>query len=112
MEKYIGLKLIQATPKKRKVEDHDEVHFEDGYKVVYEDGYESWSPKEVFEKAYHTYQNPFHRNELTDDLRKYPTPQKDGMTTEYPDGIRLFGSWSSRIEQWKDQNLHRIPKGF
>lgn len=24
----------------------------DGYKVVYEDGYESWSPKDVFEKAY------------------------------------------------------------
>jgi hypothetical protein len=23
-----------------------------GYKVVYEDGYESWSPKDVFEKAY------------------------------------------------------------
>ena len=26
---------------------------EDGYKVVHEDGYESWSPKDVFEKAYH-----------------------------------------------------------
>ena len=25
---------------------------EDGYKVVYEGGYESWSPKDVFEKAY------------------------------------------------------------
>ena len=25
---------------------------EDGYKVVYEDGYESFSPKDVFEKAY------------------------------------------------------------
>ena len=24
----------------------------DGYKVVYEDGYISWSPKDVFEKAY------------------------------------------------------------
>lgn len=24
----------------------------DGYKVVYEDGYESWSPKDVFERAY------------------------------------------------------------
>lgn len=24
----------------------------DGYYVVYEDGYESWSPKDVFEKAY------------------------------------------------------------
>lgn len=25
---------------------------EDGYKVVYQDGYESWSPKDVFETAY------------------------------------------------------------
>ena len=25
---------------------------DDGYKVVYEDGYESWSPKDVFEKGY------------------------------------------------------------
>ncbi len=25
---------------------------EEGYKVIYEDGYESWSPKDVFEKAY------------------------------------------------------------
>ena len=25
---------------------------EDGYRVRYPDGYESWSPKEVFEKAY------------------------------------------------------------
>jgi hypothetical protein len=25
---------------------------EDGYKVIYEDGYQSWSPKEVFEAAY------------------------------------------------------------
>ena len=23
-----------------------------GYKVVYEDGYESWSPKDVFERCY------------------------------------------------------------
>ena len=28
------------------------VHIEDGYKVVYPDGYESWSPKDVFEAAY------------------------------------------------------------
>jgi len=24
----------------------------EGYKVVYQDGYESWSPKDVFERAY------------------------------------------------------------
>ena len=29
------------------------MNLEDGYKVVYEGGYESWSPKDVFEKAYH-----------------------------------------------------------
>ena len=28
------------------------MRLEDGYKVRYPDGYESWSPKDVFEKAY------------------------------------------------------------
>jgi hypothetical protein len=48
MSSYIGVKLIEAHPAKR-----DGV---DGYKVFYPnpDGshYESWSPKEVFERAY------------------------------------------------------------
>lgn len=29
-----------------------ENHIEDGYKVVYEDGYESWSPAKPFEEGY------------------------------------------------------------
>ena len=45
MNAYIGLKAIKAEPQ---IKDG-----KDGYKVVYEDGYESWSPKNVFEKAYH-----------------------------------------------------------
>ena len=61
MKKYIGTKVVDATPAWRvdgKVYLKDEsvprsMNREDGYKVVYEDGYESWSPKEVFEKAYH-----------------------------------------------------------
>jgi hypothetical protein len=44
MKTYIGCKVIQAEPQKR-----GEV---DGYKVIYPDGYESWSPKSVFEQAY------------------------------------------------------------
>ena len=40
MKQYIGTKVVQAEPA------------ENGYKVVYPDGYASWSPKEVFEKAY------------------------------------------------------------
>lgn len=44
MEKYIGTKIIHATPARHEGEA--------GYKVVYPDGYESWSPAEAFEEAY------------------------------------------------------------
>lgn len=60
MKKYIGTKQVSATPAWRidgKVYPKDgevprSMNREDGYKVVYEDGYESWSPKDVFEKSY------------------------------------------------------------
>lgn len=56
---FLGVKIIGAEP----MTEHDfrrskgmtpEENEEDqaGYKVVYEDGYRSWSPKSVFEKAY------------------------------------------------------------
>ncbi len=44
MKNYIGVKIIKAEPEKKGEKD--------GYKVLYPDGYESWSPKDVFEKAY------------------------------------------------------------
>lgn len=60
MEKYIGTKLIEAEPAFRcegKVYPKSgpyprSVSLEDGYRVRYQDGYESWSPKAVFEAAY------------------------------------------------------------
>jgi hypothetical protein len=74
MKQYIGTKFIQAEPATRYscVDEffiHKEVHAfskkevdffnlhkdftaEPGYAVRYADGYESWSPKDVFEKAY------------------------------------------------------------
>ena len=45
MKKYIGTKIIEAEP--REGADRRE-----GYKVIYKDGYSSWSPKEAFEEAY------------------------------------------------------------
>ena len=52
MEKYLGVKLIEAEPEiNSPIGEGIEVKKE-GYKVVYEDGYTSWSPKDVFEKAY------------------------------------------------------------
>lgn len=60
MNQYIGAKLIEAEPAYRcegriypKSGPYPRsIKLEDGYKVRYPDGYESWSPKEVFEKAY------------------------------------------------------------
>lgn len=44
MQSYIGAKIIAAEPQTK-----DGVS---GYKVVYPDGYESWSPADVFERSY------------------------------------------------------------
>lgn len=61
MKTYIGTKIIEAIPAIRKggkVYDANELirrsmePVEEGYKVRYQDGYESWSPKAVFEEAY------------------------------------------------------------
>ena len=61
MQKYIGTKIIEAVPAIRKGGKVYEEGWpipksmdptEEGYKVRYPDGYESWSPKEVFERAY------------------------------------------------------------
>jgi hypothetical protein len=63
MKKYIGTKMVNAEPMtkgeafkknllKIGVNVTEEDSAQDGYAVEYEDGYTSWSPKEVFEKAY------------------------------------------------------------
>lgn len=62
MKKYIGIKQIEAEPMTRgdawgkhllREKPSTENFDDEGYHVRYEDGYESWSPKDVFEKAYH-----------------------------------------------------------
>ena len=52
MEKYIGCKCIEAEPCKAWKEFGNHKIGEDGYKIVYPDGYVSWSPKDVFETVY------------------------------------------------------------
>ena len=75
MEQFIGTKIVQAEPAMKcwghKGQAHDAgliltqeqydsmvaegwvpTEVRHGYKVVYRDGYVSWSPKEVFEAAY------------------------------------------------------------
>ena len=65
MKQYIGSKIVKAVPAYRctcpggfvaYAGEHDIIpagsSVEDGYRVQYEDGYLSWSPKAVFEEAY------------------------------------------------------------
>lgn len=61
MKTYIGTKIIEAAPAIRmggKVYDANELIprsmelVEEGYKVRYQDGYESFCPKDVFERFY------------------------------------------------------------
>lgn len=47
MKAYYGTKLILAEPVPA-----DEMHRDEGYRVRYSDGYESWSPRQAFEEAY------------------------------------------------------------
>jgi hypothetical protein len=79
MKKYIGTKVINATPMNRREYNdfrgwklpEDENGDDEGYLVEYVDGgkantpqykgYVSWSPKEVFERAYRAADTPLDR---------------------------------------------------
>ncbi len=52
MRKYIGTKLVEAEPCAAWKDTGGHKIGDPGYKVRYPDGYESWSPEEVFEQAY------------------------------------------------------------
>ena len=53
MKNYIGVKEVKAIKaEKHTCTKNDCEEGIQGYKVIYEDGYQSWSPKQVFEEAY------------------------------------------------------------
>lgn len=55
---YVGTKIVKAKymSKERFEAQKNDCECrqgnEEGYKVIYEDGYESWSPKDTFERCY------------------------------------------------------------
>ena len=50
LKTYIGVKMIMAEPMNKEGKP--------GYRVVYPDGYASWSPKKAFEAAYLPLEHP------------------------------------------------------
>lgn len=104
MKKYIGTKLVQATPAIRKggkvylatdAIPRTMEQVEEGYKVVYEDGYESWSPKDVFEKAYKVAETPL-----------------DRMRIESEELCTKFSGLASFIESEKFKELDSVTQGM
>jgi len=65
LKTYIGCKIIRAEPmdsrrflEVEKGKDASGMESRPGYKVIYPDGYVSWSPKDVFEGAYREVTGP------------------------------------------------------
>ena len=58
MERFLGVKSVDAEPclglnnKCIDIKQGLSGNEIEGYKIVYEDGYISWSPKDIFEKSY------------------------------------------------------------
>ena len=51
MKKYVAVKIVEAEQCKAWKQSGEYNIGDDGYKVKYPDGYLSWCPKDVFEKA-------------------------------------------------------------
>ena len=86
MKKYVGTKHVEAEPMSmQKAYDNGllqagktPIEGKEGYMVKYNDGYTSWSPKEVFEAAYEVEETPLdrlyiERKELDEKFRKLCT---------------------------------------
>lgn len=113
MKKYKGTKVVLAEPMNeltavelgytRPNEDNHE--WREGYHVVYPDGYHSWSPKNVFEEAYKSFETYIDRvkiekaelNERMKNLDKFIHSEKFGNLDDEDQSLLLgqFGAMLS-----------------
>ncbi len=50
LKTFIGTKIVRAEPEARSSDGKKPKV--DGYRVIYDDGYVSWSPQDVFDRCY------------------------------------------------------------
>lgn len=107
MENYIGIKLIKAEP--CTVEEFNKTEHplryggdcQEGYKVQYVDSYISWSPKEVFEKAYKK------SGELSFEQALYLLKRGKAVTRKGWNGKNMFLSYVTDAE-WNPKNRNLV----
>lgn len=114
MQKYIGIKLVEAKPMTRgEYNDYKgwtipegENPNDEGYVVKYEDGYVSWSPKETFEKAYHIVGvRPLNDTALL----MVSTDYKDRFKAEYIQLKTRLKGLKTMLHNWDNEQLSFIP---
>ena len=77
MAKFIGVKMIEATPMRASMALSSgykigNAHPDDmGYEVTYPDGYKSWSPAKEFEKAYYKLEDPTGDTLKVNDIKRF-----------------------------------------
>ena len=114
MKKYVGTKVIEATPMTRGDYNNyrgwqipaDENLEDKGYLVKYPDGYESWSPAGVFEAAYREY-----------DEDKLPATAVGMMSEDYKERFKAeykqleihFDGLKKMLKKWDEGTLAFEP---
>lgn len=116
MKKYIGTKVVSATPAIRKggkvYLPTDEIPksmetVEEGYKVIYEDGYESWSPKDVFEKAYQCIEDGMSFGHAIEFLKSGHALQRKGWNGK---GLMVFKQVPAHIDGTIIPKMQSLPQ--
>lgn len=91
MNVYIGTKIIQAEPEPRQGQP--------GYRVRYEDGYESWSPAAVFERSYRELTGNESALAAHDKLSERAAAEKVARDTAAADSAQLVAALRAEIEE-------------
>lgn len=109
--KYLGIKIVEAEPmleseaieKGYRVGDDTDKKDEYGYEITYDNGYKSWSPKTVFDKAYKPLQGPMTFGDAVEALKAGHTVQRQGWNGKgmY---LRFISNWTftNSIDDNKD----------
>lgn len=114
MEKFIGIKKIEAEPMTRGEYNkfrgwtipEDENPSDEGYIVKYSDDYVSWSPKSAFEEAYSKIGNkPLIDTAFLMKSKDY----KERFIAEYQQLVIRYNSLKAMLEKWDKGELTFVP---
>ncbi len=114
MKKYVGTKVIEATPMTRGDYNKyrgwqipaDENPADEGYLVKYSDDYVSWSPAGVFEEAYREYD----KNKLpATAVGMMSEDYKERFKAEYKQLVIRFEGLKKMLKKWDEGTIAFEP---